>query len=237
VTALLSYVPKLNQSISRRRKSAEPSLRLRTRRVELWMPANHRDVFINCPFDAEYLEFFWAIVFVVARSGFRARCALETDDSSENRFDKICKIIGECDYGIHDSCRTELDKKFNLPRFNMPLELGVFLGAKRYGQHRKRCIVLDRAKYRYQKYISDISGHDIRSHDGKRKSLIQELASWLRTQSNDPRVPGGLKIANEFASFRRKLPKICEKRSLEPSELTFGDYAKLVAEYLAETAT
>jgi hypothetical protein len=59
-----------------------------------------RDVFINCPFDLDYQPFFRAIVFVVIRSGFRARCALETDDTSENRFEKICKIISDCRYAI-----------------------------------------------------------------------------------------------------------------------------------------
>jgi hypothetical protein len=97
------------------------------------MPATARDVFINCPFDSEYKYFFWAIVFVVIRSGFRPRCALETDDSSVNRFEKICSIIKECRYGIHDISRTELDRRSKLPRFNMPLELGIFIAAKRFG--------------------------------------------------------------------------------------------------------
>jgi hypothetical protein len=64
------------------------------------MAGRNRDVFVNCPFDSDYLIFFHAIVFVVIRSGFRARSALETDDASENRFDKICKIIQQCRYGI-----------------------------------------------------------------------------------------------------------------------------------------
>jgi hypothetical protein len=198
--------------------------------------AGHRDVFINCPFDAEYRLFFWATVFVILRSGFQARCALETDDSSENRFEKICKIISDCRYGIHDICRTELDPKSTLPRFNMPLELGLFLGAKRFGNHAqklKRCIVLDKDRYRFQKYISDISGQDIHSHEGALKKLIEELASWLRAQSRDPKVPGGRKIAEEFETFRREIPKICQSRKIEPDELTFGDYTEMVVEYIA----
>jgi hypothetical protein len=199
------------------------------------MPATPRDVFINCPFDSEYKYFFWAIVFVVIRSGFRPRCALETDDSSENRFEKICNIIKECRYGIHDISRTELDTHSKLPRFNMPLELGVFIAAKRFGtrtQKLKCCIVLDKQRYRYQKFISDIAGQDIHSHDKKFKILIETLASWLRNRSRDPKVPGGRVIADEFSSFRKKLPKICAARGLQLDEITFGDYADLVAEYL-----
>src|SRR6266542_512399 len=121
------------------------------------MSATNRDVFINCPFDPEYKDFFYAIVFVVIRSGFRARSALEVDDASQIRFEKICNIIAECRYGIHDISRTELTPQHNLPRFNMPLELGVFLAAKRFGmkvQELKRCIVLDTRRYRYQRYLS-----------------------------------------------------------------------------------
>jgi hypothetical protein len=63
-----------------------------------------------------------------------------------------------------DLSRTELHE--DLPRFNMPLELGIFLGAKKYGNEQnnnKACIIFDREQYRYQKFISDISGHDIKS--------------------------------------------------------------------------
>jgi hypothetical protein len=203
------------------------------------MAATTRDVFINCPFDLEYQSFFWAIIFVVVRSGFPPRCALETDDSSENRFDKICNIIAQCRYGIHDISRTELDARSRLPRFNMPLELGVFLGAKRFGiklHKTKCCIILDKHRYRFQKYMSDISGQDIHSHQGRLKLLIAELASWLRNQSRDERIPGGRTMAREFASFRRKIPIICGKRGLEPDELTFGDFSDMVVQYLAATA-
>jgi hypothetical protein len=203
------------------------------------MARRNRDVFINCPFDGSHQDFFKAIVFIVIRSGFRARCALETDDGSENRFEKICGIIAQCRYGIHDISRTELDEHSKLPRFNMPLELGVFLGAKRFGrksQKSKRCIILDKDKYRYQSYISDIAGQDIHSHLGKTAVLIEELASWLRRENSDPKVPGGRRMMSEFTLFQKKLPKICSARGLEPAELTFGDYAEMVAEYLAANA-
>src|ERR1700722_647381 len=79
-------------------------------------------------------------------------------------------------------------------------------------------------------YFSDISGQDIHSHGGTLKKLIEEVAMWLRAQSRDPKVPGGRKIAEEFESFRRKLPRICGSRKIEPDELTFGDYTEMVVE-------
>jgi hypothetical protein len=204
------------------------------------MLGGNLDVFINCPFDLEYRPFFQAIIFVVIRSGFRARCALETDDATENRCEKIFKIIKDCHYGIHDISRTELDPKHRLPRFNMPLELGIFLGAKRFGTriHKpKRCIVFDREKYRYQKYISEIAGHDIHSHDRKLKLLIEKVATWLRDQSRNEKIPGGRKMVVEFADFRSKMKKICSSKNLQPDELSFGDYTAIVTQYLTVPTT
>ncbi len=56
-----------------------------------------------------------------------------TVDASQVHIDKIYTTIADCRYGIHDISRTELDENSGVPRFNMPLEFGVFLGAKKFG--------------------------------------------------------------------------------------------------------
>ena len=87
-------------------------------------PADYStSVFINCPFDNQYKALFEAVVFAVAECGFQPRCALEVEDASEVRIEKIFKIIAGCRYGIHDISRTEPDRTSGLPRFNMPFEL------------------------------------------------------------------------------------------------------------------
>jgi hypothetical protein len=91
------------------------------------------NVFLNHPLDDDYLSIRNALVFSVHDCGFVARSALEASDASENRLDKIYGIIEDSRYGIHDISRTELNDA-GLPRFNMPLELGIFLGCKRYGK-------------------------------------------------------------------------------------------------------
>ena len=108
------------------------------------MPADaneyERSVFVNCPFDPPYRPLFEMILFAVCRCGLRPRCALEAADAGQGRVEKILAIIGACRYGIHDVSRTELDG--DLPRFNMPLELGMFLGAAAWGppgRRRKFC--------------------------------------------------------------------------------------------------
>jgi hypothetical protein len=196
-----------------------------------------RDVFINCAFDAQFQPIFYAIVFAVVRSGFRARCALETEDGTENRFAKIQNIIEQCRFGIHDLSRTESDGDPPLPRFNMPLELGLFIGAKRFGdrlQKRKSTLIFDTEPYRYQRFISDIAGQDIKAHRGEPARAIEAVATWLRIQSRSKTVPGGRRIAEEFEEFRQNLASILAARELHLEEMTFGDFIAIVAAWITE---
>jgi hypothetical protein len=194
-------------------------------------------VFLNCPFDPAYQNLFEAILFAVSACGFRPRCALEIDDGSQIRIEKIFNIISDCKFGIHDISITELDEKNNLPRFNMPLELGMFLGAKRYGQEEQKekiCLILDREDYRYQKSISDIFGQDIRIHKGDPKAAIAIVRNWLRNASPSISMPGGEAIVSRYEAFRAKLPVMCKRLSLSEHELTFVDYTWLVSEWHKE---
>jgi hypothetical protein len=198
-----------------------------------------RDVFINCPFSPDYQINFQAVIFTIVRSGFTPRCARENDDAGEVRIDKICRIIRDCPYSVHDISVTELDPDSHLPRFNMPFELGLFLGARKFGgraQRLKKTLVLDRDQFRYQKYISDIAGQDIHSHGGDVQQLTRELANWLRDEARDPKVPGGAAISSEFAGFKHDLPLIAGKKRLQVSELTFKDLAEIAAFWVVQAS-
>jgi hypothetical protein len=196
---------------------------------------SNKDVFINCPFSEDYKKFFQAIVFVVIRSGFNPRCALESDDAGDNRFNKICQIISQCDYGVHDISKTELDSSTSLPRFNMPLELGLFLAAKRFGnkgQKRKKCIIFESRRYDYQKFISDIAGQDIHCHRKSEKILIEEMASWLRSEARDATVPGGSAIFKEYSRFKKQFPNICKEAGLKRREVMFPDLCRFAENWI-----
>jgi len=194
-------------------------------------------VFINCPFDEDYEQIRNAIVFAVYDCGFIPRCALEENNAGNIRFDKIQKIISECKFGVHDISRTELDEHNGLPRFNMPLELGVFLGAKRFGtsnQKHKNCLIIDREQYRYQQFISDISGQDIRSHNGDANTAIGLVRAWLNDASGRRTIPGGRDIAQRYEAFCGDLPEICRNAHLEINEVTFNDYSVFTSDWLIE---
>ena len=51
--------------------------------------AYHRSVFINAPFDHSHWDLFHAMVFTVMDCGFEPRCALESDDGSQVRIEKL----------------------------------------------------------------------------------------------------------------------------------------------------
>ncbi len=198
-------------------------------------PGYTDNVFINCPFDSDYKPLFEAIVFAVHDCDFIARCALEEGDVSQVRIDKIYNIIAECRYGIHDISRTELDEKTCLPRFNMPLELGIFLGAKRFGveEHkRKKCLVMDREPYRYQKFISDIAGQDVEPHDKSPEKVVKVVRDWILNASDRRTIPSGRTIWNRYQDFRKDTPHIAQRFQLEVKDLIFNDYTFIVAEWL-----
>jgi hypothetical protein len=174
------------------------------------------NVFINCPFDSTYQEFFRAIVFTVKKLGFTPRCALEEINSAEQRIQKIKRIISECQYGIHDLSYTALDEINQLPRFNMPLELGLFLGIHNGGSN-VSALILDKERYRYQKFISDIAGQDIKSHDGDIEILIKAIRSWLVSLVSPRKLLGDKKIYEDFCKFKGYLQQVLdEEGNTEP---------------------
>jgi hypothetical protein len=148
------------------------------------------------------------------------------------RVEKLYGIIESCRFGIHDLSRTTLDSEFRLPRFNMPLELGIFLGARRYGtarQRRKAGLILDRDRYRFQIFCSDIAGQDIRAHKNEVRFALAAVRNWLQTHLSDARrYPGARTIEARYIAFQRQLPYMCRDLELDVRELTFLDYRQLV---------
>jgi hypothetical protein len=193
-----------------------------------------RSVFINCPFDSHYRNLFEAIVFAVFDCGFEPRCALDLGDGGQVRIEKIFGLIAECQFGIHDISKTELDEISGLPRFNMPLELGIFLGAKQFGskeQKSKVCLILDRERYRYQQFISDISGQDPQAHGDDPRAAISLVRNWLRHSTPEVSMPGGEAMADRYQVFRTELPDLCQVNRLVESQLTSLDYAWLISSW------
>jgi hypothetical protein len=202
------------------------------------VPTNfHRNVFINCPFDHEYTSFFNAIVFTVHDIGFRPRCALEASNAGQFRLAKIMDIISECKYSIHDLSLTGLDSITGLARFNMPFELGLDLGCRRFGnlhQRGKISLVLDIEAHRYEKFISDIKGQDVTARGITVPEVIGVVRDWLRNEL-DPRIviiPSGENISIRYSAFQIELPSICAKLKWNPKTLKFPDFSFAIATWI-----
>lgn len=193
-----------------------------------------RNVFINCPFDGEYEDLFNAILFAVHRCGFILRCAKEYEDSSSIRIQGIVQLIRESKYSIHDLSRVTLDRTASLPRFNMPLELGICIGAIEYGTKRQKAnqyLIVESEKFRFKQFISDLSGQDIRDHENSVEGAIKIIRNWL-TSKTPENVPSASIIHGEYLTFTENLPLLCAENDWVPDELTFGEYSTLVTSWL-----
>jgi hypothetical protein len=193
-------------------------------------------VFLNCPFDPMYRPQLEAVTFGVYDCGFYPRCALEVDDGSQVRIQRIASLIRECRLAVHDISRTELDADHRLPRFNMPFEFGLFMGAKLFGSEehgRKACVVLDSERSRYQWFFSDIAGQDIRSHGSDAERTIHAVRDFLATHCPPHLIlPGGRMLVERYRAFCRDLPASCEEVHLDPESLTFRDLTVLIVGWL-----
>jgi hypothetical protein len=95
------------------RCGASPSNRVANRPTA--KPPASKSVFINCPFDDGFKPILRAMVFTIISSDYHPRCALDATDGAEVRVSKIAKMIGECDWGIHDLSRIEPDPGAGVP--------------------------------------------------------------------------------------------------------------------------
>ena len=202
-------------------------------------PPYASSVFVNCPFTSDYSSLFRALVFAVVDCGFNPRCAQEEIDGGAVRIQKIERIIEGCKFGIHDLSNQELDSDTGLPRFNMPFELGLFLGAKRYGtgnQKNKQLIILDKEPYRYQQSLSDISGQDIDSHGGDIEQLIKRVRNWLNSKTSRKSIPGARHVFARYQKFEKECPDICLALRFDIEDIPYNDLLETIAEWQAQNA-
>ena len=192
------------------------------------------DVFVNCPFDEHYSPIADAIVFTIVDCGFSPRSALERSDASEIRIGKIYELISESKYAVHDLSRNTSNENDIKSRFNMPLELGIFLGAKSFGgdTHRgKRCLIFDASPHNYQSYISDISGQDISAHQNDERTAIRSVRDWISTLPESLSLPSGSVVYARYLRFRTELSLICYDALQRIDELTFSEYVTHAATF------
>jgi len=162
-----------------------------------------KNVFINCPFDDQFIPLLRSILFSIIYLGFTPRIALERFDSGEARIDKIIDLIKASKFSIHDLSRIQSSEKLEYFRLNMPFELGLDIGCKIFkdGQARyKKCLILEKEKYRYQKALSDLSNSDIKNHNNEPEEAIRQIRDWFVVNELE-RADSGTRIWECFNEF------------------------------------
>lgn len=147
--------------------------------------------------------------------------ASERSDSGEVRIDKICELIVESKFGIHDISRLKAENNGDYYRLNMPFEFGIDYALKRYGseQHKqKQLLILSTKPYEYHKSFSDISGMDIKSHNNDPIKVICEVRNWFYETAGIKNPEEYFVIWFRYLDFLTYLESILEEKGLNQQQ-------------------
>lgn len=193
------------------------------------------NVFVNCPFDGRYLTLLRPLLFTIAYLGYRPRIAAERSDSGENRLDKICELIRDSKFSIHDLSRLKAARARELYRMNMPFELGIDYGSRQHGpefMRDKKCLILEKEQHDFKKALSDLSGVDIKSHGDEPDEVVRAVRDWFYETVGLRDIPYPKVIWYRFNHFTTSL---FEERLAEgiPEDDVREDIARMpIPEYL-----
>lgn len=179
------------------------------------------NVFINCPFDEDYKSLLRPLLFTIIYFKLHPRIALEKSESSQQRLHKIYNLIQESKFGIHDLSRLKATKKGEYYRLNMPLELGLDMGCKQYGnkdQQNKSYLVIATDSYQYRAAASDLSGADIDAHKDEPENIVRIVRGWLVNQTGI-KMHGASKIWGDFLGFMADNFEVLKKRGFSENDI------------------
>lgn len=138
-----------------------------------------RRVFLNIPYDKEFEDLYLAYVVGLTQLGFDVQATLGVPN--QNRLETIIELLEGCEVSIHDLSRIELSK--NVPRFNMPLELGLALYRSHLDKKAHRVFVFEKTAFRAQKSTSDINGLDPKIHRNTVKGVMAGLRNCFQPKN------------------------------------------------------
>ena len=181
----------------------------------------NNSVFVNCPFDKPYKPLLDALLFTLLYLGFTPRIASESSDSLQVRLEKIKNLIEGSLYSIHDISRMEAQKKGDLSRFNMPFELGIDLGCRTFGGRilcRKKCLILEKERYRFAKSLSDLAGVDIRAHNEDPEEMVRQVRHWI-CNNIKKEVKSGTQVWAAFMIFSGDFNQIMTSQGFKKKDI------------------
>ena len=150
-------------------------------------------VFLNIPYDNKFRKLYLAYIVGLTHLGLEPRATLGIPGGN-SRLDRILDLIQSCRYSIHDLSRVELDRKApQVPRFNMPFELGLAVTWSQLYPGRHTWFVYEAENRRLQKSLSDLNGTDPNIHDGTVEGVMRELGNAFVRDGAMPSVPQMMK--------------------------------------------
>jgi hypothetical protein len=198
-----------------------------------------KNVFINCPFDDEYKPLLKSMLFTLLYLDFQPKIS-ETLSSFNIRINQIKKYIKDSKLAIHDLSRSRPMRRNDLPRFNMPYELGLDIGCITYGARKfkqKSLLIFETENYHYQKVLSDIAGQDIKSHGDDPQRLVSQVRNWLSALNSRKILPGPTEIWLAFNQFTDDINTKLKRRGYTRSQIKnmpTGDYIKFARSWIEE---
>lgn len=160
-----------------------------------------QSVFLNIPYDAQFEDLYLAYIVGLTQLGLKTNATLAVPN--QGRLDRIVELIKESDFSIHDLSRIELSS--GVPRFNMPLELGLALYHSYATNGRHKVFVFEKKPYRTQRSTSDINGIDPQIHSGGPKGVMIGLRNIFHQPGATTTVP---EMLSSFRTVKRKLPEL-----------------------------
>jgi hypothetical protein len=207
--------------------------------MNAWPSRFSKNVFVNCPFDSDYIPLLRPLLFTILYLGYNPRIASERFDSGEQRISKICELIEASKFSIHDLSRIRATRKNEFYRLNMPFELGIDFGCRRFKEgevKRKRYLVLETAQYRYPRAISDLSGMDIKRHNDSPEELIVQTRNWF-VENELGKGPSPAEIWESFNEFMADFYAQREKEKFKEKDLQMmpvPEYVSFAKDWLSQ---
>ena len=167
------------------------------------MPRRRRteSVFLNIPYDSEFEDLYLAYIVGLTQLGLRVNATVAVPN--QGRLETIIGLIEDSDFSIHDLSRIELSK--GIPRFNMPVELGLALYRSHIAGGRHRVYVFESKRYRTQRSTSDINGIDPKIHNGTARGVMAGLRNIFRQPNDVTTVP---EMLASYRAVKRRLPEL-----------------------------
>lgn len=164
---------------------------------------DQRSVLINAPFDPAYADLFIALVAGLTCFGRKPRCVLEVGTEEGNRLERFYGLIPRCGASIHDLSRVQLSGARNVPRFNMPFELGVAYCLSRHHGH--RFFVFEEVAGRLEASLSDVKGYDVLIHHGTAEGVLSRILDAFATPARAPKLAVLLAVHADLARTVQEL--------------------------------